>query len=96
MSEEKYPDYKSSIASSGKGLCEPIDVGDAEYWIPTHRLEKLLNDGLCGKSLTGLPLRTRSKIVKSAVCEALGYPVPKSFKRTQPRFPGQQLDVYVQ
>lgn len=96
MSEEKYPDYKSSIASSGKGLCEPIDFGDAEYWIPTHRLEKLLNDGLCGKSLTGLPLRTRSKIVKSAVCEALGYPVPKSFKRTQPRFPGQQLDVYVQ
>lgn len=96
MSEEKYPDYKGAIASSGKGVCEPIDVGDAEYWIPAHRLEKLLNDGLCGKSLAGLPLRTRSKIVKSAVCEALGYPVPKSFKSTQPRFLGQQLDVYVQ
>lgn len=96
MSEGKYPDYKSAIASSGKGICEPIDVGDAECWIPTHRLEKLLNDGLCGRSLAGLPLRTRSKIVKSAVCEALGYPVPKSFKKTQPRFLGQQLDVYVQ
>ncbi|MGB3748404.1 MAG: hypothetical protein WA961_09410 [Rhodanobacter sp.] len=57
MSEEKYPDYKSAIASSGKGICEPIDIGDAEYWIPTHRLEKLLNDGLCGKSLAGLSLR---------------------------------------
>lgn len=96
MSEEKYPDYKSAIASSGKSICEPIDVGDAEYWIPAQRLEKMLNDELCGKSLAGLALRTRSKIVKSAVCEALGYSVPKSFKRTQPRFPGQQLDVYVQ
>lgn len=96
MSEERYPDYRSAIASSGKSICEPIEVGDAEYWIPAHRLEKLLNEGLCGKNLAGLPLRTRSKIVKSAVCEALGYPVPKSFKRTQPRFLGQQLDVYVQ
>lgn len=96
MSEEKFPDYRSAIASSGKSICEPIDIGDAEYWIPTHRLEKLLNDGLCGKSLAGLSPRTRSKIAKSAVCEALGYPVPKSFKKTQPRFLGQQLDVYVQ
>jgi hypothetical protein len=30
------------------------------------------------------------------VCEALGYPVPKSFKRTKPRFPGQNFDTYVQ
>ncbi len=44
----------------------------------------------------GLPLRTRSKVVKSAVCEALGYPTPLAFKQTQPRFPGQNFDVYVQ
>lgn len=96
MNEEKYPDYRKAIASSGKDIYEPIDVGDADHWIPAQRLEKLLNDELRDKSLAGLPLRTRSKVVKSAVCEALGYPVPKSFKKAQPRFPGQQLDVYVQ
>jgi hypothetical protein len=30
------------------------------------------------------------------VCEALGYPVPKSFIKTQPGFFGQQLDTYIQ
>lgn len=47
-------------------------------------------------NLAGLPLRTRSKRVKEKVCEALGYPVPTSFGRKRPRFPGQQLDIYVQ
>ena len=49
-----------------------------------------------GKSLAGLALRTRSKIVKELVCEALGYPTPKSFKKVQPRFLGQLLDTYAQ
>ncbi|OOG64379.1 restriction endonuclease [Rhodanobacter sp. B04] len=96
MSRERQPDYKNAIAASGKDIYEPIDIGDADHWIPTQRLEKMLNDGLRGKSLAGLPLRTRSKVVKEAVCEALGYPVPASFRRTQPRFLGQQLDVHVQ
>lgn len=61
-----------------------------------QHLEALLNESMAGKSLAGLPLRTRSKVVKTSVCEALGYPAPKSFKRMQPRFFGQQLDVYVQ
>jgi hypothetical protein len=34
--------------------------------------------------------------VKSKICEALGYPVPTSFKKTKPRFPGQDFDVYTQ
>jgi hypothetical protein len=34
--------------------------------------------------------------VKGAVCEALGYPIPLSFRRCQPRFPGQNFDTYVQ
>lgn len=96
MSEAGVPDYKAAIAASGKDIYQPIEIGDADCWIPTQRLEEMLNRALRGKSLEGLPLRTRSKIVKSAVCEALGYPVPGSFKRAQPRFPGQQLDVYVQ
>ena len=61
-----------------------------------QHLETLLNEGLRGLSLSGLALRTRSKVVKTAVCEALGYPIPRSFKKTQPRFLGQQLDTYAQ
>lgn len=59
-------------------------------------LEQQLNSHLVGTSLFGYALRTRSKVVKEEVCKALGYPVPTSFKRTQPRFPAQNLDVYVQ
>ena len=49
-----------------------------------------------GVSLAGLPVRTRSKIAKELVCNALGYPVPRSFRKTRPRFPGQLFDTYVQ
>src|ERR1019366_2849728 len=56
----------------------------------------LLNRGLAGLSLARLPLRTRTKVVKTQVCRALGYPVPSSFRKTQPRFPGQFFDTYVQ
>lgn len=96
MSKAGVPDYKAAITASGNDIYQPIEIGDADCWIPTQHLEGMLNDALRGESLAGLPLRTRSKVVKSAVCMALGYPVPKSFKRAQPRFPGQQLDVYVQ
>lgn len=96
MNKKNSSDYKQAIAASGKDIYTSIEVGDHDYWIPTEQLEKMLNDGLRGRSLSGLALRTRSKVVKTAVCEALGYPVPKSFKKTQPRFLGQQLDTYVQ
>lgn len=56
----------------------------------------MLNNGLTGISLTGLPLRTRSKFVKSLICKALGYPVPVAFQKTKPDFPAQNLDVYTQ
>lgn len=89
-------DYKNAIQLSGKDIYAPIEIGDADYWIPTPHLETLLNQGLQGISLSGLPLRTRSKVVKIAICNALGYPTPKSFSKTQPRFLGQQLDSYAQ
>jgi hypothetical protein len=85
-------DYKTAIEQSGKDIYAPIAVGD-ELWIPTPQLEELLNQGLFGLDLSGLPIRTRSKVVKAAVCRALGYPVPVSFKKTKPRFPGQELDI---
>ena len=88
--------YKRAIVASGLTIYDPIEVGDPNLWIPTAELERLLDDHLRGESLAGLPLRTRSKVAKQLVCVALGYPVPKSFQRTQPRFVGQNLDTYVQ
>lgn len=89
-------DFKTAIQTSGFDIYTPIEVGDANYWIPTLQLEALLNQNLIGLNLGGLALRTRSKVVKKAVCSALGYPSPNSFKKTQPRFLGQQLDIYTQ
>jgi hypothetical protein len=62
---------------------------------PTEVLEARLARVLCGLDLA-FPIRTRSRVAKSAVAEALGYPVPRSFRKERPRFPGQNLDVYVQ
>ncbi len=89
-------DYKKAIASSGLDIYSPVEVGDPQYWIPTQQLESLLLQGLAGLDVQGLALRTRSKAVKTAVCAALGYRAPKTFKKSRPRFGGQQLDIYVQ
>lgn len=96
MTERHHSEYKRAIAASGKDIYFPIEIGDPDHWIPGQHIEALLNESMRGLSLAGLPLRTRSKVVKTAVCEALGYPVPSSFKKTQPRFFGQQLDTYAQ
>ncbi len=85
-----------AISQSGLSIYDPITIGDPKLWIPTSELEVLLDQGLCGISLRDLPLRTRSKIVKEKVCPVLGYPIPQSFRKTQPRFPGQLFDTYVQ
>ena len=87
--------YVAAIAASGLSIYDKIDVGHPTLWIPTPELEVLLHDNLVGTNLA-FPLRTRSKIVKEHICKALGYPVPKSFTKTQPRFPGQIFDTYVQ
>ncbi len=88
--------YVAAIRTKGLSIYDPVAVGDPVYWIPTPELQSLLDKGLRGLSLAGLPLRTRSKVVKTRVCEILGYPVPESFKKTQPRFPGQMFDTYTQ
>jgi hypothetical protein len=96
MTNKNLTDYRSILQASNFDIYTPIEVGDASFWIPTIDLENLLNQNLIGLNLNGLALRTRSKTVKAAVCKALGYPTPKSFKKTQPRFFGQQLDIYTQ
>ncbi len=88
--------YVDAIRASGLSVYDAIEVRDQRLWIPTPTLEELLNDALVGTSLRGLPLRTRSRVVKELVCKAVGYPVPGSFRRSKPRFPGQQFDTYIQ
>lgn len=88
--------YIAAISKSGLTIYDPIEVGDPDLWIPSLELELILDDSLKGLSLDGLPLRTRSKVVKQKVCESLGYPTPITFEKTQPRFPGQCFDTYIQ
>ena len=66
-----------------------------DQFLSAKQLQSVLRKKLAGLVLNQ-PIRTRSKVVKSAICDALGYPVPRSFLKTQPRFPGQNFDVYVQ
>ena len=88
--------YAGAIRARGLTIYDPVAVGDPELWIPLHDLESILRSALQGRDLGGLPLRTRSKVAKELVCRALGYPTPKSFRKTRPRFPGQLFDTYVQ
>lgn len=89
-------DYPKIISEHGLSIYDSIELDDKYLYIPSGELERILSNRLVGFSLSGLPLRTRSKIVKQEICKALGYPVPNSFKKTQPRFLGQNFDVYVQ
>lgn len=89
-------DYAQNIYNSGLSIYDIINPENQHLFIPTFALEKLIREELVGFSLNGLPLRTRSKVVKTKICKALGYPVPPSFKKTQPRFPGQNFDIYTQ
>jgi hypothetical protein len=88
--------FVSAIQQSGLTIYDPIAVGDPDLWIPTHELERLLDEALRDFSVAGLALRTRSKVIKAQVCAALGYPIPSSFRKVQPRFTGQRFDTYVQ
>lgn len=91
--EDKFGRHIEALRSSGLSIYDHIDSG---LWISTPELEQILDVGLRGFSVREYPLRTRSKIVKEQICLQLGYPVPKSFKRTRPRFPGQNFDCFVQ
>lgn len=89
-------DYIRNIKESHLSIYDNIDPEDRNLYVPTYALEKILSDALVGLSLFGLSLRTRSKVVKTEICHALGYLAPQFFQKTQPRFPGQNFDVYTQ
>ncbi len=88
--------YVRNIRSSGLTIYDPIKVDDPNLWIPNSALESLLNASLPGLSFTGLAPKSRSKVVKTAICKALGYPVPASFTATKEHFPGQNFHTYAQ
>ena len=94
------PNYSSvvgsdgDIAKSGKNIYDSLH-DSPDFFLAGGDLEAILRAGLVGLDLN-YPLRTRSKVLKSKICEVLGYPVPASFKRSKPRFPGQDFDTYVQ
>jgi len=83
-----------AIAASGLSIYDSL-ADRPELFIETRVLQRVLNEALVGLNLD-YPIRTRSKVLKSRVCEALGYPVPERFRRTRPRFPGQNFDTFVQ
>ncbi len=85
----------AQIKVSGLTIYDPIPI-DSSLYFSNLELEQVLQAGLQGFSTAGMPIRTRSKEVKSKVCEILGYPIPNSFVKTQPRFPGQDFDTYIQ
>lgn len=94
MSTTEVHEIVSRIRQSGLSIYDILDARN-ELFLERAQLEAVLQQGLEGLSLD-FPLRTRSKIVKSRICELLGYPVPPRFRRTQPRFPGQNFDTFVQ
>jgi hypothetical protein len=85
----------AAIAQSGLSIYDRLDER-ADLFLDIDELREILNTKLIGLKLGSYPIRTRSKIFKSAVCTALSYPVPQSFEKTRPRFPGQDFDTYVQ
>jgi hypothetical protein len=88
------PDVTYRIRESGITIYDGLNEGH-DLFLEITALQATLKAALMGMSLD-YPLRTRSKVLKEGVCRALGYPVPGSFRRTQPRFPGQNFDTYVQ
>lgn len=85
---------REAIAAWGSDIYEPLGAHPHLVYSQPE-LEALLREELAGEVFAG-PIKTRSKDAKQAVARALGYPVPTSFRRVRPRFPGQDLDVYVQ
>lgn len=85
----------SAIQLANIDIYQNLIPNRPDLFFTDEELETLLIARLSGSALTG-PLRTRSKLAKQLVSTSMGYKLPISFKKKHPRFPGQNLDVYVQ
>lgn len=90
---------RSAIKKSRVDLYWPSENISCEFFYDPGELEAILKDELIGRTdLADLPIRTRAKVAKSMVCDALGYDVPRSFPKMKggPRLPHPAIDVYAQ
>lgn len=94
-SEQLDDTVADAIRRSGTTIYSPASAVDSATYYDIKSLEARLRQNLQGLKLDQ-PLRTRSKVAKAAVASAMGYPVPASFSKTHPRFPAQNLDIFVQ
>jgi hypothetical protein len=76
------------------------DVAATEFtglFYTPRELELILRNDLVGdRRLADLPVRTRSKVAKTVVCETLGYVPPTTFQKVNPRLRHPNVDVYCQ
>src|SRR5712691_9715565 len=86
---------RAAIAASGLSIYDPVVPNRKDLFFPREELEVALCEHLRGRELPG-ENKTKAKLAKQLVAEALGYPVPSAFQRTSPRFTGQDLDVFAQ
>jgi len=89
------PSIIIKISNSKFSIYDEVEI-NGPLWISNIELQEILKNALNHISLYGMPPRSRSKFVKEKICIALGYPIPKTFIKTRPRFLGQNFDVYVQ
>lgn len=88
---------KIRVQTSSFSIYDAPVTADSDLFYAPDELEALLRAELIGREdLSGLPVKTRAVSAKSIVCSALGYAVPKSFKRVNPRLPHPAIDVYAQ
>lgn len=89
-----WQDKIKNIRSLKLNIYDPLPK--EELYLSLSELNDALQKYLYGLSLANMPLRTRSKFFKMKVCEALGYVIPHSFLKCQPRFKNQNFDTYIQ
>lgn len=94
MSAEHASRIASAVSESRLSIYSDL-TSRPDLYFSLELVQQRLRDCLIGEWLGGPP-RSRSKLAKQMVCTALGYPVPPSFTKVQPRFPGQHLDIAVQ
>src|SRR2546421_12412843 len=86
---------RAAIAASGLSIYDPLLPDRADLFYSRGELEAVLCEHVRGHDVPG-ENRTKAKVAKQLVAEALGYAAPSSFQRTSPRFPGQDMDVFAQ
>ena len=88
---------RSAIQAHGPSIYDkPATELTGDFYTPSE-LEALLRAELVGRTDLGdLPVRTRSKVAKTLVCQTLGYVAPASFQKVNPRLRHANVDVYSQ